>query len=227
MLLEKNLEIIRERIALACSKVDRDPSSVRLIAVSKTQPTELITKALALGQLDFGENRVQEMVQKANELPEGLIWHMIGTLQTNKIRLMAPFVSYIHSISTVEALREVSKRAGLHKRVINVLIQINISKESQKSGCEPDELKRLLLEAKMLDGLSVCGLMGIASLEQDPEKVREQFRLLRALKEEHQPFTTTNISLHELSMGMSHDMEVAIEEGATMVRVGSALFGER
>lgn len=227
MPIKKNLEIIQARIETACSRVGRDPASVRLIAVSKTQPVIHIQEALALGQMDFGENRVQEMVQKAGEIGQGPVWHMIGTMQTNKIRLMAPFVTYIHSVSSMEALREVSKRACQHHRLIKVLIQINISNEEQKSGCEPQELEQLLLEAKTLDGLEVCGLMGMASFEDDPEQVRAQFRLLRSLKEHYQGLHADPEGLQELSMGMSHDLEVAVEEGATMVRIGSALFGSR
>lgn len=227
MLLKNNLEMIRNRIAGACARVGRDPSSVRLIAVSKTQASSKIAEFLALGQVDFGENRVQEMVQKAEEIGIGPVWHMIGTLQTNKIRLMAPFVSFIHSVSTVEALKEISKRARQHQRVIKVLLQVNISHEAQKSGCDPHELENLLLEAQKLEGLIVCGLMGMASFEEDPERVRDQFKLLNSLKKKYQSYNSEHISLDELSMGMSHDMEVAIEEGATMVRVGSALFGDR
>lgn len=232
MSIASNLAQVQARIRQACQNAGRSPETVRLIAVSKTHPAESVAEALQAGQSAFGENRVQEMVAKADEiaanatlpLPE---WHMIGTLQTNKIRLMAAFVNWIHSVAGESALREVSKRAQQHGRVIKVLIQVNISDEDQKSGCEPSELGGLLTLAATLPGLEVRGLMGMASVADDPETVRPQFALLRRLRDDHRRFEAANVHLDELSMGMSHDMEAAIAEGATMVRVGTAVFGLR
>jgi len=154
-------------------------------------------------------------------------WHMIGTLQTNKIKYMAGRVNWIHSIPKKKALKEVEKRASGIGRSINTLIQVNISDEEQKSGCEPDDLKALLEYAQGLKWTKIRGLMGMASLEEDLELVRPQFRMLKELRDHHRNMETNNIQLEHLSMGMSNDFEVAVEEGATMVRVGSAIFGER
>ncbi len=218
---------VQERIAQACEKAGRDPGQVKLIAVSKTHPASFVDEAFAAGQLHFGENRVQEMVAKAAEANPGVHWHMIGTMQTNKIRLMASFVEWIHSVPSTAALDEISKRALQHNRVIKVLIQVNISDEEQKSGCEPEELASILRHAASLPGLEVHGLMGMASLVDDPETVRPQFVLLRSLRDGHRHLESANVFMRELSMGMSHDMDAAILEGATMVRVGTAIFGSR
>lgn len=227
MSIASNLKAVQDRIAEACTLAGRDPGEVKLIAVSKTHPASFVDEAFDAGQLHFGENRVQEMVAKASEANPGVHWHMIGTMQTNKIRLMAPFVEWIHSVPSISALDEINKRALQHNRTINVLIQVNISDEEQKSGCEPDELIALLKHASTLPGLVVHGLMGMASLVDDPETVRPQFALLRSLRDSHKHLETSNVFMRELSMGMSHDMDAAIKEGATMVRVGTAIFGAR
>lgn len=227
MSIASNLKEVQVRISEACALAGRDPGEVKLIAVSKTHPASYVDEAYDAGQLHFGENRVQEMVAKASEANPGVHWHMIGTMQTNKIRLMAPFVEWIHSVPSISALDEINKRALQHKRVINVLIQVNISDEEQKSGCEPDELEAILKHASTLPGLVVHGLMGMASLVDDPETVRPQFALLRSLRDSHKHLETANVFMRELSMGMSHDMDAAIKEGATMVRVGTAIFGAR
>lgn len=227
MSIASNLKAVQDRIAEACTLAGRDPGEVKLIAVSKTHPASFVDEAFDAGQLHFGENRVQEMVAKASEANPDVHWHMIGTMQTNKIRLMAPFVEWIHSVPSISALDEINKRALQHNRTINVLIQVNISDEEQKSGCEPDELEALLKHASTLPGLVVHGLMGMASLVDDPETVRPQFALLRSLRDSHKHLETSNVFMRELSMGMSHDMDAAIKEGATMVRVGTAIFGAR
>lgn len=234
MSIESNLRQVQARIAAACQTAGRDPRSVTLVAVSKTHPAEAVVAAWLAGQAHFGENRVQEMVAKQADVASSIRsplpppqWHMIGTLQTNKIRLMAGFVDWIHSVASEAALREVGRRAEQHGRVINVLLQVNISDEDQKSGCEPDELSQLLQKAASLPGLRVRGLMGMASVSDDPETVRPQFALLRRLRDDHRHLETETVTLHELSMGMSHDLEAAILEGATMVRVGTAIFGGR
>lgn len=227
MSIASNLKSVQDRIADACNLAGRDPGEVKLIAVSKTHPASYVDEAFAAGQLHFGENRVQEMVAKASEANPGVHWHMIGTMQTNKIRLMAPFVEWIHSVPSIAALNEINKRAQQHNRIINVLIQVNISDEEQKSGCEPEELETILTHASTLPGLIVQGLMGMASLVDDPETVRPQFAMLRSLRDKHRHLESGNVSMRELSMGMSHDLEAAIKEGATMVRVGTAIFGAR
>jgi pyridoxal phosphate enzyme (YggS family) len=212
---------VRARIRYAAQGAGRDPDSIRLIAVSKTHPVGSVMAAYACGQVDFGENRVQELVPKMEQGPAVARWHMIGTLQTNKIKYLAQRVDVIHSVPSLKALQEIDKRAGAAGRVIEVLIQVNISDEDHKSGCEPGDLPELVEAANAMAHIRLTGLMGIASLEADAETVRPQFRMLRELRDRHLGPEAG------LSMGMSHDLEVAVQEGATMVRVGTSIFGER
>jgi PLP dependent protein len=227
MSIASNLTEIRQRIADSCSKCGRSADEVTLIAVSKTHPAEYVDEAMAAGQHHFGENRVQEMLAKSEVVKPGAHWHMIGTMQTNKIRLMAHFVDWIHSVPTIAALDEISKRAIQHHRIIKVLIQVNISDEEQKSGCEPEELASILSHAAQLPGLEVHGLMGMASFTDNSVLIRSQFALLRELRDKHKHLEASNVFMRELSMGMSHDLDEAIAEGSTMVRVGTAIFGQR
>lgn len=219
--LRSRIDEVRTRIRTAAQSCGRDSDSIRLIAVSKTYPVAVIREAAACGLTAFGENRVQELVPKMEAGPADAEWHMIGTLQTNKIKYLALRVDWIDSVPSVKALEEIEKRAAAAGRVIKVLIQVNISDEDQKSGCEPGDLPALLAAAAGMPHVDVRGLMGIASLEADLDVVRPQFRALRELRDAH--FGPAA----ELSMGMSHDMEVAIQEGATMVRIGSSIFGQR
>lgn len=228
MSLSENLNAIHERIRNACAACGRNPDDIMLIAVSKTKPNSMIQEAHDAGQLHFGENKVQELQDKMPAFGDDIQWHMIGTLQTNKIKFLVDRVNWIHSVPKIKALKEIEKRAGRIDRVIDVLIQVNISDEDQKSGCAPEDLAKLLEYASELKWVRVRGLMGIATFADDPEIVRPEFRMLKQILEEHQRFNAFDaISLEHLSMGMTNDLEVAIEEGATMVRVGSAIFGER
>jgi PLP dependent protein len=227
MSIATNLFDIRKRISDSCAQYGRSADEVTLIAVSKTHPAEFVDEALAAGQYHFGENRVQEMLAKSEAIKPGAHWHMIGTMQTNKIRLMASFVDWIHSVPSIAALDEISKRALQHQRIIKVLIQVNISDEEQKSGCEPEELPSILNHAAKLPGLEVHGLMGMASFVDDSNLIRSQFAMLRELRDNHKHLEASNVFMRELSMGMSHDLDEAIAEGATMVRVGTAIFGQR
>jgi len=224
-----NINTISKRIASACLKAGRNPSEVTLVAVSKTKPNDFILKALECGQLAFGENKMQELETKMSAISHTDIkWHMIGTMQSNKIKYIANRVDWIHSVSKTKHLKEIEKRAAEANRTINVLIQVNISGEEQKSGCEPEEISKILDYAKNLSHVKVRGFMGIATFVDNPELVRPEFALLKKLLTEHQQFNNgSNIQLDQLSMGMSADMEIAIEEGATMVRVGSNIFGSR
>lgn len=226
-MVKENLQKIRSLIDETCKRADRDPSEVLLVAVSKTKPVDAIKEAQAAGQIHFGENRVQELVEKMEQFDESIQWHMIGTLQTNKIKYMVDRVDWIESVHKSKALKEIEKRASRVKRVIQTLIQVNISGENQKSGCEPEELRDILKYAQTLNWVKVRGLMGIAELTEDPEEVRPQFRLLRTLRDQHRDLENENVTLNHLSMGMTHDFRVAIEEGSTMVRIGTAIFGER
>lgn len=224
----QNINSIKDRIAAACNKVGRNPADVQLIAVSKTKPNNAISQAFECGQRAFGENRMQELADKMSATSDdSIVWHMIGTLQSNKIKFIVERVDWIHSVGKVSHFKEIEKRAKNANRTINTLIQVNISGENQKDGCKPKEIDKILDYTKNLSHVKVCGLMGMATFTDDPELVRPEFQLLKNLLQEHQHYNGNNIQLDQLSMGMSADMEVAIEEGATMVRVGSDIFGSR
>jgi len=225
--IRKNLAILNETIGDICEKCGRDPGEIRLVAVTKTHPEETIMEAYAEGLRDFGENKVQELVPKMSALPDDIEWHMVGTIQTNKIKDLAGRVNWIHSISKVKYLKELEKRLARVDRVVRVLIQVNISGEDQKSGCEPEQLAEILRYAAGLKHVTVHGLMGMAALTADRDQIREQFRMLRRLRDKHRKHEAANVRLDELSMGMSGDYDIAIEEGATMIRLGTSIFGAR
>jgi pyridoxal phosphate enzyme (YggS family) len=224
----QNLKSIQQKIETAAQEVGRDPSEITLVAVSKTKPTADILKAIEAGTLHFGENRMKELEDKMVEveMPD-VVWHFIGNIQTNKIKYIADGVNWIHSVEKAKYLKEIEKRAGKANRVVNALIQVNISNENQKGGCKPDDLAGILKKAQDYDHVVVRGLMGMASFVDDPEEVRPEFKLLKDLFDSHQKYNKGSVNLEHLSMGMTNDMEVAIQEGSTMVRIGSAIFGER
>lgn len=226
----QNLKEVQQRITKACKNAGRDPDEITLVAVSKTKPVDDIEAAFNCGQIHFGENRAKELQDKMDDYEnEQIQWHMVGNLQTNKIKYMVERVNWIHSIEKSKYLREIEKRASRIDRVINTLIQINISGEDQKSGCKPGDLKDILEYAQGLEHVQVRGFMGMATFV-DPEKVesvRSEFKMLKELRDEHRDYECENVQLDVLSMGMTNDMEIAIEEGSTMVRVGRAIFGER
>lgn len=226
--ISENIEIINQRIKAAAEKSGRNSADIKLIAVSKTKPSSAILEALEAGQIHYGENRMQELQNKMIEIEHPDIqWHMIGTMQTNKIKYIANQVHWIHSVGKAKYLNEINKRAEQANRNINVLIQVNISAEDQKSGCDPSELEGIIEIARNFKNITIRGLMGMARFTDNPEDVRDEFALLKSTFDEHSHLNGENIQLNELSMGMSNDFEVAIEEGATMVRVGSAIFGSR
>lgn len=222
-----NITAIKEQITEACKAAGRDPNSVKLIAVSKTKPDSDIQMALDAGQLDFGENKIQELTGKMDRLDARAVWHMVGALQSNKIKYMAEKVHWIHSVPKIKTLNEIEKRAEAANREINCLIQVNISDENQKSGCAPDELNELLTAASKMKFAKVRGLMGIATDTNDEDLLRKEFGLLRTLKEEAAIAFDGHLDLTELSMGMTNDLAIAISEGSTMVRIGTAIFGGR
>ncbi len=224
----QNLKSIQQKIEKVAVDAGRDPNEITLVAVSKTKPNEDILEAITAGQLQFGENRMKELEDKMAEieLPD-VVWHFIGNIQTNKIKYIADRVNWIHSVEKAKYLKEIEKRAGKANRVVNALIQVNISGENQKGGCEPEGLAKILESAQNYDHVKVRGLMGMATFVDDPEDVRSEFKLLKELFDSHQKYNKGSVNLEHLSMGMTNDMEVAIQEGATMVRVGSAIFGER
>ncbi|TVR14293.1 MAG: YggS family pyridoxal phosphate-dependent enzyme [Balneolaceae bacterium] len=224
----ENLDAIKNRIRSACDRSGRNPEEITLVAVSKTKPDEDVVQLLKAGQVHFGENRAKALEDRMSSInDEAVHWHFIGNLQTNKIKYMAHRVNWIQSIHKKKALKEVEKRAGEENRVIDVLIQVNISSEDQKSGCDPKELESILKYAQNLKHTRVQGLMGMATFTDDLEQVRPEFKLLRSLRDEYLHLNGGAVDLKHLSMGMTNDLEVAIEEGATMVRVGTAIFGER
>jgi pyridoxal phosphate enzyme (YggS family) len=222
----ENLRAIQDRIRAACDRAYRTQESVLLLPVTKTQSLDSIQSLYSLGFRDFGESRVQELLKKHDELPNDIHWHFIGHLQSNKVKYLTPFVESIHSIDSIDLAQEVSERAK--GRLIRILLEVNISGEEQKHGFGPTEAEFSAVRiATECPNLVVSGLMGMASFEEDTERTRQQFRLLRKLRDEIAERHPELKAFRELSMGMSNDFEVAIEEGATIVRIGSALFGER
>lgn len=226
----QNLNAVSDRIKETCCRAGRNPNEVQLIAVSKMKPLDDIKAAFGCGQIHFGENRAKELQDKMEDYEEKRIqWHMVGNLQTNKIKYMVERVNWIHSIEKAKYLKEIEKRASRIDRAINTLIQINISGEGQKSGCRAEDVAEILEYAQGLEYVRVRGFMGMATFvdPDETEQVRPQFQMLRSIRDNHRPYECENVQLDELSMGMTNDMEIAIEEGATMVRVGRAIFGAR
>lgn len=204
------------------------PSSVKLVAVSKTKPVEDIREAYNTGHRDFGENKVQELLDKAEKLPGDIRWHMIGHLQSNKVKYIAPFVSLIHSVDKKKLLKIINKEAEKAERVIPCLLQFYIAEEETKFGLFYEEAQEMLQDLNNYPNVSIDGVMGMATFTNDMEQVRKEFQNLKSifnrLKTE---FFTANENFREISMGMSEDYRVAVEEGSTIIRVGSAIFGER
>ncbi|QOI97731.1 MAG: YggS family pyridoxal phosphate-dependent enzyme [Flammeovirgaceae bacterium] len=206
------------------------PANVKLIAVSKTHPPDRVLEVYRLGQRCFGENKVQELVPKYQALPKDIEWHMIGHLQTNKVKYIAPFVSLIHSVDSLKLLQEINKQAERCNRIIPVLLQIHIASEETKFGLSADEAEGLIKDfnIKNLNHIKITGLMGMATYTDDTSTIRKEFSGLKTLFEKFKAYTLSGrIEMTELSMGMSHDFRIALEEGSTMVRIGSAIFGAR
>jgi len=223
--LPQRLQEIRDRLHTAAQKAGRQPSEVELMAVSKTFPIEAIQEAVAAGQTLFGENRVQEALSKIPALPRDLRWHLIGHLQSNKVRKILPHVDAIQSIDSLDLAQQVNRIAtelDLHPKVY---LEVNIGDETSKHGFSPTNLQAQLEDLLKLDRLRIQGLMGIPPFEPDPEATRPWFSALRDLRDNLQ--TRAGCPFPGLSMGMSHDFEIAIQEGSTLVRVGSAIFGNR
>jgi hypothetical protein len=201
----------------------------KLVAVSKTKTAEDIKTMYDLDQRDFGENYVQELVDKEEALPKDISWHFIGHLQTNKVKYIAPFVSLIHGVDSFKLLKEINKQGEKFNRVINCLLQIHIAQEETKFGLNEDELDDIFggSELKDLKNIKIRGLMGMASFTENKEMIRNEFRYLKTLFNSYQKLSIDNCRLSILSMGMSADYKMAIEEGSNMIRIGSLIFGER
>ena len=198
------------------------PKEVTLVAVSKTRQNSAIIEAYQLGQRIFGENKVQELVQKFEELPKDINWHMIGHLQTNKVKFIAPFVSLIHGVDSVKLLKEINKRAKQNNRVIDCLLQVHIATESTKFGFDISEVNEAINSANEYQNIRIVGLMGMATFTDNKQQVIQEFSSLKIVFD-----TVKNEHITTLSMGMSGDYQLAIEQGSNMVRVGSAIFGHR
>lgn len=226
MTIQENLSSVQSQISDAAKSAGRHPDDVKLLAVSKTKPMELIHEVFQAGQIDFGENRPQELKEKHPQLPEAH-WHMIGHLQRNKVKFLAPFVHLIHSVDSERLLSSINKEAEKCGRVIDCLLQLNISEEDAKSGLDETSTKELLERIDEYPHVQIKGLMGMAALTADDTLIHKQFRRLRLAKEMLAEVQHPRIHMQELSMGMSGDFEIAIQEGATMVRIGSAIFGTR
>ncbi len=223
--IEKNLHHVRQRIEGAAMKAGRDPNTITLVAVSKLKPAPMIREAYGAGQRAFGENYAQDMVDKAKQLADlDIEWHFIGHLQRNKAKIVAPIAACVESVDSVPLAEALDRRAG---RPLDILIEVNIGQEETKAGVAEDDLPPLIADCTRFKRLNLKGLMIIPPYMPDPEASRPYFQKLRTVLERINEQKLAPHPLTELSMGMSHDFEVAIEEGATMVRVGTAIFGER
>ena len=200
------------------------PESVELVAVSKTKSNEEIMQAYDVGQRVFGENKVQDMTAKNESLPKDIRWHMIGHVQTNKVKYMAPYVDLIHGVDSFKLLKEVNKQAAKNERIISCLLQIHIAEEATKFGLSPDECKEVVIQAEALENITIKGLMGMATFTDNVSQIEREFK---TLKELYEYLKSDNKDFDILSMGMSGDYELAIKEGSNMIRVGSKIFGER
>lgn len=225
--LSENLKKVEENIEAACKRAGRDRSEVTLIAVSKTKPVEMLQTVYDLGIREFGENKVQEMCDKIDVLPKDICWHMIGHLQTNKVKYIVGKSALIHSVDSLHLANEIEKQAAKQNVIVPILVEVNIAEEKSKFGIHKEEAISLVREIANLSHLKIQGLMTIAPFVEDPEENRIYFRQIHQLSVDIKEQNIDNVSMDVLSMGMTGDYTVAIEEGATMVRVGTGIFGQR
>ena len=223
----ENLKKVEDKITAACARAGRAREEVTLIAVSKTKPESMVEEAYSVGQRDFGENKVQEICRKTEVLPADIRWHMIGHLQRNKVRQVVGKACMIHSVDSLRLAETISQEAVKQDITVPVLIEVNVAQEESKFGVTTEETIALIEEAAKLPHISIRGLMTIAPFVEDPEENRPIFRKLKQLSVDIAAKNINNVTMSVLSMGMTNDYEVAIEEGATMVRVGTGIFGER
>lgn len=226
-LVVKNLAEVEKRVRRACERSGRKREEVTLIAVSKTKPVSMIEELLPGGTLDFGENKVQELCSKYEQLPKDIRWHLIGHLQRNKVRYVVDKACLIHSVDSLRLAQAISEEGAKRQLTVPVLIEVNVAGEESKFGVRPEETEELIRKIAELPAISVRGLMTIAPFVEDPEENRAHFANLKKLNVDIKRKSIDNVSMNVLSMGMTGDYEVAIEEGATMVRVGTGIFGER
>lgn len=226
-MLKENLYQVQENMKEACRRSGRAESDVTLIAVSKTKPLPMLEEVYSLGIRDFGENKVQELVDKAEQLPDDIRWHMIGHLQRNKVKYIVDKVYMIHSVDSLRLAEEISKEAVKRGIIVNILIEVNVAGEESKFGVTPEDTPGLVQEISHLPGIMVRGLMTIAPFVENAEDNRIFFSALKKLYVDITNKNIDNVRMDYLSMGMTGDYEVAIEEGASFVRVGTGIFGER
>ena len=226
-MLKENLADVEAKIVKACENSGRQRDDVTLIAVSKTKPVETLKDAYDLGVRVFGENKVQELTDKYEALPKDIQWHMIGHLQRNKVKYIIDKVALIHSVDSIRLAETIEKEAAKHNITANILIEVNVAKEESKFGLMPEELDGFIDKIKDFKHIQVKGLMTIAPFVENPETNREIFRSLRKLSVDINNKNVDNVNVSILSMGMTNDYTVAVEEGATMVRVGTGIFGAR
>lgn len=223
----ENLKQVEEKIVKACERSGRPREEVTLIAVSKTKPVEMIEEAMRSGIRIFGENKVQEIIKKEAVLPNDIDWHLIGHLQRNKVRQIAGKAAMIHSVDSLRLAEQIQKEYEKINETAKILVEVNVAREESKFGLMPEETEKVVREIAKMPNITVCGLMTIAPYVENPEDNRVHFQNLRKLLVDINAKNIDNISMRELSMGMTGDYEIAIEEGATFVRVGTGIFGER
>ena len=226
-MLKENLAKVEENIQAACDRAGRKREEVTLIAVSKTKPVEMLQEAYDLGVRVNGENKAQELASKYEVLPKDIHWHMIGHMQRNKVKYIIDKVDLIHSVDSVRLAETIDKEAEKHNVTANILIEVNVAKEESKFGLMPEEVDGFIDEIANLKHIQVKGLMTIAPFVANPEENREVFQKLKKLSVDIAAKNINNVNMSVLSMGMTNDYQVAVEEGATMVRVGTGIFGER
>lgn len=227
MSIGQNIERIKIQLSSTSMEAGRNPGDVQLVAVSKNFGVESIREAYEAGQRAFGENRVQELMEKIPLLPDDIQWHLIGTLQRNKVKYIVGKVHLIHSVDSLRLAQEISRIARRNNQQVSILLQVNIAQETTKSGFAPEELLKDIQEISELPGIQIKGLMSIAPIGSDPEEVRPFFRSLKELSGIISSLNLPGVKMQELSMGMSDDYLTAVEEGATIVRIGSRIFGQR
>ena len=223
----ENYRMVDKKVQEACARAGRDRNEVTLIAVSKTKPVAMIQEAVAAGANVFGENKVQELCDKYELLPKDLHWHLIGHLQRNKVKYIIGKVDLIHSVDSLRLAEEISKEAVKKETEENILIEVNVAEEESKFGVSVADTEELVRQIAVLPGIHIQGLMTIAPYVENPEQNRPVFRALKQLAVDIKMTNIDNVHMDVLSMGMTGDYEVAVEEGATMVRVGTGIFGER
>lgn len=226
-MIKENLKTVHENISKACKRAGRNESEVTLISVSKTKPVEMLQEAYDYGERCFGENKVQELCKKYEVLPKDIAWHMIGHLQTNKVKQVVGKADYIHSVDSLHLAQAINKESEKKNLVTKILLEVNVAEEETKFGLHLADVKPLIQQMKDLHNICIKGLMTIAPYTEDPETNRQYFRDLHNLYVDISNENIDNVDMSVLSMGMTGDYEVAIEEGATMVRVGTGIFGAR